>query len=104
VINATEPHRVSSVAVFAFLWAIMIPDCSKGSVVTGVVTTFRPGELIAVANETTAPQGIQILLRNHTHFVGDDGQITAGTSVTVEYRYIGERLPVADEVRILSKR
>jgi hypothetical protein len=93
-----------SVAAVALLWAIFIQDRSEVRVLTGVVTAFRSGELIAVANDTTDHDGIQIFLRADTGFVGDRQQIAPGASVTVKFRYVGERRPIADEVHLLSSR
>jgi hypothetical protein len=92
--------------VFAagFLLALFIQDEAKVQVVTGVVTGFRSGELIAVANETTDPQGIQIALRGDTRIVGDQNQIKVGATATVKFRRVGERRPIADEVRLSMSR
>jgi hypothetical protein len=69
--------------------------------VTGTVSEWRAGEFIAVVNERTDPEGIRIGLRN-TVYDGDTGLLKSGVRVTVWYRFVGERLPVADRVRVLS--
>jgi hypothetical protein len=66
-----------------------------------MVTEWRAGESIAVANEQTGPKGFRIGLRN-TLYEGDVATIRSGVRVTVWYRNVGERSPVADRVRVLA--
>jgi|SRR5918993_2675374 hypothetical protein len=70
------------------------------STVTGIVTEWRPGESIRVANDQTDPH-FRIALR-HTTYEGNVTSLKPGVRVTVWYRSVGERLPVADRVRVLS--
>ena len=70
--------------------------------ITGIVSAWRGGEYIAVANEQTS--GFKIRLRPNTVYEGDAGVIRPGrpTRVTVWYRNVGERQLVADRVRVLG--
>jgi hypothetical protein len=69
-------------------------------VISGTVTEFQVGEVIRVACEQTDPKGIEIALRK-TVYDGDPADITPGVGVTVWFRSVGERRPVADKVRVL---
>jgi hypothetical protein len=89
--------------VVAFVGLSLVADRSaRGQrIVTGIVTEWRAGESIAVANEQTDPKGFRIGLRN-TLYEGDTNTIKSGVRVTVWYRNVGERRPVADRVRVLD--
>jgi hypothetical protein len=68
-------------------------------VIAGTVMEWQVAELIAVANEQTDPGGVRIALRE-TVYEGDPGAIKPGARVTVWYRNVSERRPVADRVRV----
>jgi hypothetical protein len=92
---------VSTVAVFALLSLVVDNGRAPRLELTGVVTEWRPGELIAVANDQTGPRGVSVVLRDASYH-GDPAAIWPGVRVTVHYRSVGERRPVADRVRILE--
>ena len=69
-------------------------------VITGTVIDWQAAQLIAVARDRRDPRGVQIALRE-TVYDGDPRVIKPGTRVTVWYRSVGERRPVADKVSVL---
>jgi hypothetical protein len=86
----------------AFVVASALAD--RGSVqrvLTGTVAEYVTGEWISVGNETTDPMGVQIALRETTAFEGDPALIKSGIRVTVWYRIVAERRPLADRVRVV---
>lgn len=70
-------------------------------IISGAVTAWLPGVAIAIANEQTDPGGFPISLRNHTVYQGVIDTIKSGDRVTIWYRLVGERRPVADKVLVL---
>ena len=80
---------------------------STSAILTGTVVASRAGEWISVVNPHTDPEGIAIAVRDKTAYMGraqepvDPRLITPGTPVTVWYRFVWERRPVADRVRVL---
>ena len=86
----------------AFVVLSLLADsgAARLSVITGTVTEWQVGELISVANEQTDREGVRIALRE-TIYERDPGAIKPGVRVTVWYRSVGERRPVADKVRVL---
>jgi hypothetical protein len=68
-------------------------------VATGTVVEFRASESISVINAGMNPH--PIALRETTVYEGDPAAIYRGTRVTVWYRLMDERPPVADKVRVL---
>jgi hypothetical protein len=89
--------------VVAFVAASALGDRGRVQrVVTGTVGEYVAGERISVANETTDPTGVQIALRETTAIEGDPALIKPGVRVTVWYRNVAERRPLADKVRVLE--
>jgi hypothetical protein len=88
--------------VVAFVALSELVDSARAArhVITGTVTEWHGDKLIRVANEQTVPRGIEITLRD-TVCDGDPAEITPGVRVTVWYRSVGERRPIADKVRVL---
>jgi hypothetical protein len=70
-------------------------------VMTGTVVEWQVAELIAVANEGTPRGGVRIALRD-TAYERDARAIKPGIRVTVWYRSVGERRPVADKVSVIA--
>ena len=90
--------------VIAFVVASALANRgSVQSVVTGTVGDYVPGQWISVANGTTDPMGVQIALRKTTAFETNPALIKSGMHVTVWYRSVAERRPLADRVRLLSR-
>jgi hypothetical protein len=77
--------------------------------VSGTVVEYRSGEWISVANQTTDPEGIAIALGDATFYTSQEHAsaepvvIKPGTRVTVWYRFVYERRPVADTVHVLPE-
>src|SRR5687768_10881464 len=69
-------------------------------VITGTVVEWQVAELIVVVNERTNPRGVPITLRD-TVYEREPPAIKPGIRVTVWYRSVGERRPVADKVSVL---
>jgi hypothetical protein len=93
-----------SIVVLLALVVVLLFDDSRGSsvqVVTGSVVEWQAGQLISVANEQTDPRGVRIDTRV-TDDLGDRDVIETGVRVTVWYRYVGERYPVAVKVRVID--
>ena len=67
-------------------------------VVSGTVIEFKAGESISVISERREPHPIAL---RETVYEGSPRAITAGTRVTVWYRFVGESRPVADRLRVL---
>lgn len=98
--------RTMSAFVGSLVVALMVASAlaDRGSaqrVVTGTVGEYVAGEWISVANETTDPMGFQIALRKTTALEDDPALIKPGARVTVWYRSVGERRPLADKVRVV---
>ena len=95
-------HVFVMALVVAFVGLSLVTDKGAGEqrIVSGIVTEWRAREYIAVANEQTDPC-FKIGLRD-TVYEGDTYIIKRGVRVTVWYRYVGERLPVAERVRVLG--
>ena len=72
-------------------------------VVTGTVAEFHAGEWISVARSGFDPM-FRIALGETTTYDGSPAAIKPGVRVTVSYRGVGERLPKADNVRVLPDR
>jgi hypothetical protein len=89
--------------VLAFVAISVLVDRGAGGqrIVTGTVTRWQAGETISVANEETGPESVILALRQ-TVYEGDPAAIEPGVRVTVWYRSVGERRPVADRVRVLT--
>ena len=87
----------------AFVVLSLLADrgaAGQRGVITGTVIEWHVAELIAVANEGTNPGGVRIALRD-TVYERDPHAIKPGIRVTVWYRSVGERRPVADKVSVL---
>jgi hypothetical protein len=100
--------RVVVVVVFLMLLIMAENGRSSQRVVTGTVIGSRADEWISVVNDTTDPTGLRIVIRDTTayerveHEFADPAVIGPGARVTVWYRSVGERHPVADKVRVLA--
>jgi len=88
--------------VVAFVVVSGLADRGRGGVrvIAGTVTEWQVDAFISVACEQTDPAGIRIVLRK-TIYEGDPWTVKPGARVTVWYRSVGERRPVADKVRVL---
>jgi hypothetical protein len=111
MVGLTNPRRDTKARLrYVFVMALVVAvlglsfvvDRGAGEqhVVTGTVTEWGAGESIKVVNESTDPQ-FRIRLRD-TVYEGDASSIAPGDRATVWYRSVGERLPVAVRVRVLS--
>jgi hypothetical protein len=92
---------VSVVVALVVISALTGRDAAQ-RVVTGTVDGYVNGQWISVANETTDPAGFQIALRETTAWEGNPVLIKRGIRVTVWYRSVAERRPVADKVRVFT--
>jgi hypothetical protein len=101
---------IGSLAVAFAMLSILVDHSSPSrGVVTGTVLQFQQSEWISVIRHESDPEGLQIALRNTTVFEDrerdaalDREFIKPGVRVTVWYRFVGERRPVADKVRLLA--
>lgn len=69
-------------------------------VATGTVAEFKAGESITITNDGMDPH--PIALRDTTAYEGNPAALKSGARVTVWYRYVSERRPVADKIRVLA--
>lgn len=67
----------------------------------GTVVEFQAGEWLSFTNEMTDPSGIRFNLHETTVYEG--AAIKPGVLVTVWYRSVAERRPVADKVRVAAR-
>ena len=96
-------RRALMASLFAAFMALSVL-ADRGApqqVLTGTVSEIEAGEWLSVANETSDPMGTRIALRE-TVYERERAAIKPGVRVTVWFRTIGERRPVADKVRILA--
>jgi hypothetical protein len=70
-------------------------------VITGDVVEWHAGQSISVVNDSTDPWGVRFELRG-TDYDGDRGALKTGARVSVSYRHVGERHPVALQVQVLD--
>jgi hypothetical protein len=89
----------------AFVVLSLLADRGAGGqrVITGTVIAWQVAEWIAVANEQTDPGGVRIVLRE-TVYERDPRAIKPGIRVTVWYRSVGERRPVAAKIKVSVRR
>ena len=97
----TRRACMASLAVAFVVVSVLADGGATPRVVTGTVTKFEAGEWMSVANQRTDSIGFPIALRATTVYEGNPAVIKPGARVTVRYRSVGERHPVADEVRVL---
>jgi hypothetical protein len=88
-----------SILFVAFVMLSLLADRGGAGqhVMTGTVVEWQADEFIAVANEGTHPRGVRFALRD-TVYERDPHAIKRGIRVTVWYRIVGDRRPVADKV------
>ena len=96
--------RLPSV-VLVVIVVVWLFDDSRGrtvNVVTGNVVEWQAGQLISVVNDQTDPRGVRIDVRA-SDYDGDRRAIRTGARVTVWYRHVEQRYPVAVTVRVLDQ-
>jgi hypothetical protein len=98
-----EQRAVLAALLGAFVVLSLLADRGAATqrVITGTVIEWQVAESISVANEQTDAGGVRLALRE-TVYEGDAGAIKPGVRVTIWYRSVGERRPVADKVRVLA--
>jgi hypothetical protein len=92
-------------AVLGAIVALSLLEYRRGNsmrVITGDVVEWQAGQMISVVNDQTDPGGVRIEARVTEHS-GDRDRIKTGVRVTVWYRLVGERYPVATKVRVLDE-
>jgi hypothetical protein len=89
--------------IVAFLVLSLLSDgASRPRAITGNVIEWKAGQLISVVNEQTDPDGVSMALRD-TAYESDPGAIKPGVQVTIEYKLLGERRPVATRLTVLNR-
>jgi hypothetical protein len=88
----------SLVAAFVVL-SVLADRGATQRIATGTVAEVHAGEWMLVANEGMR---LPVALRETTAYEGNPAAIKTGIRVTVWYRYVAERRPLADKVRILG--
>jgi hypothetical protein len=87
----------SLVVAFVVLSVLADSGVSTQRIASGTVAEVHAGEWMLVANEGMR---LPVALREKTAYEGNPAAITPGIRVTVWYRQVAERRPVADKVRI----
>jgi hypothetical protein len=96
----TRRAFIGSLAVaFVVLSALADNRRSAQRVVTGTVAEVHTGAWMLVANEGMR---LPVALVDATVYDGNPAAIRPGIRVTVRYRHVAERRPVADKVRMLA--
>jgi hypothetical protein len=92
-----------ALVVVAFVVLSVLVDSGKSTqrVATGIVAEVHHGEWMLVGNEGMR---LPIALVETTTYEGNPADIKPGIRVTVWYRGVAERRPVADKVRMLADR
>lgn len=91
--------RLSIGVLFVALAFVDDNGRDRQRVITGHVVEWRAGQMISIANEQTDPNGVRIVLRG-THY--DASAMRTDARVTVWYRLVEERYPVAVRVQVLD--
>jgi invasion protein IalB len=98
------PTRAAFIAllVVAFVVLSVLADRSASTqrVTTGTVAEMH-GDWMLVTNTGSR---VPVAFREKTVYEGDSAAIKPGVRVTVWYRGMGERRPVASKVRVLDER
>ena len=90
----------ASLAVaFVVLSVLADKGAATQHIATGTVAEVHAGEWMLVTNEGMR---LPVTLRQKTAYEGNPADIKTGTRVTVWYRSVAERRPVADRVRIIN--
>ena len=89
----------SVVVAFVVLSVFADSGRSTQSVATGTVAEVHAREWMLVVNEGMR---LPVALRETTTYEGNPATISPGIRVTVWYRGVAERRPVADKVRVLT--
>jgi hypothetical protein len=93
--------RTSAMLLVAFVVISSLADrgANRERVITGTVVEWRADQSIKVVNQASDPRGFQIALRN-TIYDGDPAAIRPGVRVTVWFKLVGERAPLAARVQV----
>ena len=89
----------SLVVAFVVLSVLADRGASTQHIATGTVAEVHTGEWMLVANQGMT---LPVALRETTVYEGNPAAIKTGIRVTVWYRLVAERRPLADKVRILG--
>jgi hypothetical protein len=84
---------------FVVLWVLAERGTSTQSVASGTVAEVHAGDWILV---THPGMRLPVTLRETTTYEGNPADLKPGIRVTVWYRGVAERRPVADRVRLLA--
>jgi hypothetical protein len=102
-LEVTAMLRRSIAVLIAFVVLSSLADSGRLTrrVVAGRVVDWQEGDSISVTNDRTDPVGFRIGLRGAV-YEGDPSAIRSGVRVTVWYKIVGERRPVATKVSVLA--
>lgn len=89
---------VTAVVAFVLLSGVADRGAAPQRVATGTVAEVHVGEWMLVTNEHMR---LPVAVVERTTYEGDPAAIRPGVRVTVWYRSVGERRPVADKVSVL---
>jgi hypothetical protein len=99
VLSTRRAFIASLVVAFVVLSVLADRGAPQRGIVTGTVGEFEAGEWMSVADYNTH---VRLALRETTVYGGSPAAIKPGVRVTVWYRFVAERRPVADKVRVLA--
>ena len=80
-------------------WLFSARDATKPHAITGTVRDWQPGEFISVTRWPDDLVGITFSLRNAV-YDDESRSIRSGSRVTVWYKMVGERRPLASRVKL----
>ena len=87
------------IVAVVLLSALVDRGVSPRREISGWVSEFHAGEWMVVRNVGAR---VPVSLGASTRYEGNPSAITPGLRVTVWYRMVGERRPVADKVRMIG--
>jgi hypothetical protein len=90
---------IALLAVVFVVLSVSRQGTSTQRVATGTVAEVHHGEWMLVARQGMR---VPVTLRETTIYEGNPADIKPGVRVTVWYRGVAERRPVADKVRMLA--
>ena len=99
--EVTWPAFVGSLVITFVVFSVLAQRRAAPSTVTGTIAEFEAGQWLSLASEGSG-RGFRIALREGTDYEGSSAAIKSGVRVSVSYRSVGERRPVATKVRLLN--
>ena len=90
---------IASLVVSFVVLSVLADNGATQGTLIGTVSELEAGEWMSVATDS---RRIRVALRETTVYDSNPAALKPGVRVTVRYRSVAERRPVADHVRVLS--